>query len=73
MPRPRPWRGDAFEWPYLQAILLQQQARFDEALLRLDRALELAPDYAPAWLWRGYWMLDVDRIDEAGGGVLACP
>ena len=57
--------GDAFEWPYLQAILLQQQARFDEALERMDRALEIAPDYAPAWLWRGYWMLDVDRIDAA--------
>ena len=57
--------GDAFEWPYLQAILLQQQARFDEALERLDRALKIDPDYAPAWLWRGYWMLDVDRSDEA--------
>ena len=57
--------GDAFEWPYLQAILLQQQARFDEALKRMDRALEIEPDYAPAWLWRGYWLLDVDRMDEA--------
>ena len=57
--------GDAFEWPYLQAILLQQQARLDEALERMDRALEIDPDYAPAWLWRGYWLLDVDRIDEA--------
>ncbi|MDE0177092.1 MAG: tetratricopeptide repeat protein [Gammaproteobacteria bacterium] len=57
--------GDAFEWPYLQAILLQQQARFDEALERMDRALEIDPDYAPAWLWRGYWLLDVDRVDEA--------
>ena len=57
--------GEAFEWPYLQAILLQQQARFDEALERMDRALEIDPDYAPAWLWRGYWLLDVDRIDEA--------
>ena len=57
--------GSAFEWPYLQAILLQQQARFDEALERMDRALEIDPDYAPAWLWRGFWLLDVDRIDEA--------
>ena len=57
--------GDAFEWPYLQAILLQQQARFDEALERLDRALQIDPDYAPAWLWRGYWLLDVDRVEEA--------
>lgn len=57
--------GDAFEWPYLQAILLQQQARLDEALERMDRALEIDPDYAPAWLWRGYWLFDVDRIDEA--------
>ena len=57
--------GEAFEWPYLQAILLQQQARFDEALERMDRALEIDPDYAPAWLWRGYWLLDVDRIDDA--------
>ena len=57
--------GDAFEWPYLQAILLQQQAHFDEALERMDRALQIDPDYAPAWLWRGYWLLDVDRVEEA--------
>ena len=56
---------DAFEWPYLQAILLQQQARLAEALERMDRALVIDPDYAPAWLWRGYWLLDVDRIDDA--------
>ena len=46
--------GDAFEWPYLQAILLQQQARLDEALGRMDRALEirsgLRARLALAWL-----------------------
>ena len=36
--------GDAFEWaPTCRAILLQQQARFDEALERMDRALEIDP------------------------------
>ena len=56
---------DAFAWPYLQAILQQQQAHFDKAFAALDRATEIDPTYAPAWLWRGHWLLDMDRLDAA--------
>jgi tetratricopeptide (TPR) repeat protein len=35
------------------------------ALVELERAIELAPDYAPAYLYRGTWLLDLGRTDEA--------
>ena len=38
----------AFEWPYLDAIVLQRLARHDEAVVRLDRALAISADYLPA-------------------------
>jgi tetratricopeptide (TPR) repeat protein len=37
----------AFEWPYLDAIVLQRLARYDEAVARLDNALALSADYLP--------------------------
>jgi tetratricopeptide (TPR) repeat protein len=56
---------EAFEWPYLQAIILQKLARLDEALALLERAIALNPDHAPAWLWQGFWLLDRDQAEAA--------
>jgi tetratricopeptide (TPR) repeat protein len=39
---------DAFEWPYLDAIVLQRLARHGEAAERLKAAVALAPRYLPA-------------------------
>ena len=56
---------DEFEWPYLQALMLAEQGAFESALDRLDRAIEINPGYAPAWLSRGFWLLDQDRVEAS--------
>lgn len=38
----------AFEWSYLDAVVLQRLARYDEAAERLELALAASPDYLPA-------------------------
>ena len=38
----------AFEWAYLDALVLQRLARHGEAASRLEQALKLSPDYLPA-------------------------
>lgn len=37
-----------FEWPYLDAVVLQRLARHAEAATRLREALKISPDYKPA-------------------------
>lgn len=57
--------GDDFRWPYFSARLLADAGRFEEALAALDNALAIDPDYPPAWLWRGSWLLETGRPDAA--------
>src|SRR3989442_12485209 len=38
----------AFEWQYLDALVLQRLARHGEAVPRLEQALKASPDYLPA-------------------------
>ena len=38
----------AFEWAYLDAVVLQRLARHDEAVARLEQALARSPGYLPA-------------------------
>jgi protein O-GlcNAc transferase len=38
----------AFEWPYLDAVVLQRLARHDEAVVRLEKTLAISPGYLPA-------------------------
>jgi tetratricopeptide (TPR) repeat protein len=38
----------AFEWQYLDALVLQRLARHADAVTRLEQALRLSPDYLPA-------------------------
>src|SRR5439155_3038034 len=38
----------AFEWHYLDAVVLQRLARHDDAAIQLKEALTLSPDYLPA-------------------------
>ena len=52
-------------WPYYQALLMAHRGDLDEALAQLGRSLALDPNHAPAWLWRGTWLLDLARVDEA--------
>jgi tetratricopeptide (TPR) repeat protein len=52
-------------WPYLLALLHAESGDSEQALVQMDRALELDPSYAPAWLARGTYLLDADQADEA--------
>ena len=52
-------------WPYLRAQLLAHQGDYEGAIEDLGRALALDGDYAPAWLWRGTWLMDLGRTGEA--------
>ncbi|MDE0192621.1 MAG: tetratricopeptide repeat protein [Gammaproteobacteria bacterium] len=54
-----------FDWPYFRALLHGKAADFDRALTALDEAFAIDADYAPAWLWRGAWLLEQARYDEA--------
>lgn len=54
-----------FRWPYLRALLLADSGQQDAAIAALDSALAIDAGYAPAWLWRGTWMLESDRNAEA--------
>lgn len=54
-----------FEWPYFRALLLGQASDYEGALRALDRAAAIDPDYVPLWLWRGQWLRELGRHDEA--------
>lgn len=54
-----------FRWPYFNAHLVAEDGDYPRALDLLDGALEADADYAPAWLWRGAWLLKSDRGGEA--------
>lgn len=54
-----------FRWPYLRAHLVAEDGDYGRALDILDRAIAIDADYAPAWLWRGSWLLKSDRALEA--------
>jgi Flp pilus assembly protein TadD len=47
------------------ATALQERGRFEEAVRHHDRAIELAPAYAPAYNNRGIALRAMGRIDEA--------
>ena len=54
-----------FEWPYFRALLLGQASDYERALRALDQAAAIDSDYVPVWLWRGQWLRELGRYDEA--------
>lgn len=56
---------DDFRWPYFRANLMALAGDPKQALVVLQQALAIDPDYGPAWLWQGTWLLDDARPDEA--------
>ena len=57
---------DEFDWPYFRALLLARADTDYEAALRsLDAAIALNDGYVPAWLWRGEWLRELERPEEA--------
>jgi tetratricopeptide (TPR) repeat protein len=52
-------------WWYHLARVRAAQGDEIGALTDLERAIELAPDYGPAYYRRGVWMLALGRLEEA--------
>jgi tetratricopeptide (TPR) repeat protein len=52
-------------WPYYQAIALSEISDTQGALERLEAAIAIDAGYAPAWLLRGSWSLELDRPEIA--------
>jgi tetratricopeptide (TPR) repeat protein len=55
----------AFDWPYLDAVVLQRLARHAESASRLRQALTASPDYLPARVKLAEALLEADDLDES--------
>jgi tetratricopeptide (TPR) repeat protein len=55
----------AFEWPYLDGVVLQRLARHAEAAVRFRRALEISPDYLPARVKLAEALFEAGDLDES--------
>lgn len=55
----------AFEWHYLDAIVLQRVARPADAAVQLRAALEITPDYLPARVKLAEALLDAGQLEES--------
>lgn len=53
------------KWHYFRALLVAQRTGAEHAVESIDQVLELDDLYIPAWLWRGTWMMDLARSEEA--------
>ncbi len=55
-----------FDWPYLDAVVLQRLARPSDAVARLETALSIAPDNLPARLRLAEASLDAGDLEKSG-------
>jgi tetratricopeptide (TPR) repeat protein len=55
----------AFEWHYLDAVVLQRQGRPLDAAAQLEAALAASPDYLPAKIKLAESWLDAGKLDES--------
>ena len=56
---------EEFSWVYFRALLIAGEGDRARAMKLLEQALILEPEYVPAWLNRGAWLLDEGHHDEA--------
>ena len=54
-----------FLWPYLRAFAVASGGDLNEAVRAIDAAIVIDAAHAPAWLQRGTWLLDLDRLGDA--------
>jgi len=56
---------NSFRWPYLKAHLLAAMGDIENAVLNIDQAISINPDYAPAYIQKGVWQLDQGFSEQA--------
>ena len=54
-----------FRWAYLLGLLLHDAGDADSAVLQLERALEIRPDYVPALIALGEVQYELNRLEAA--------
>lgn len=52
-------------WVYLQAHVYAELGQTDAALDALEMAIDLNPDYLPAYIAQGFWLNDIGKETEA--------
>ncbi|MEQ9480878.1 tetratricopeptide repeat protein [Coleofasciculus sp. F4-SAH-05] len=57
-------RGQAEDW-FKRGLCLSNLQRYEEALVSCEKAIELAPNYAPVWVLRGKMLYYIERYEEA--------
>lgn len=62
----------AFEWPYLDAFVLDRLARPQDAAARLGQALKIRPDYLPAKVRLGDALLSAGQLSESRAIFRSC-
>ena len=55
----------AFEWHYLDGVVLQRLVRHAEAAVKFKRALEISPDYLPARIKLAEALFEAGNLDES--------
>ena len=55
----------AFKWPYYHGILLAARFDLEQAIEKIDQALSLDPEYAPAYIQKGKLLLDYSQFAAA--------
>jgi tetratricopeptide (TPR) repeat protein len=63
--RARALAPTAFEWPYLDGVVLQRLARHADAATSLEKALEASPSYLPARVKLAEALLDAGDLEPA--------
>ena len=64
--RARALAPKAFRWTYYHAILSKEMERSQAAIELARRAVKLGPDYAPARVRLGDYLMDAGQLDESG-------
>lgn len=57
--------ADDMRWPYLESLALAEQGKIEKALRAMDLAIRLDSSYVPAYLARGYWLIDLGEFQNA--------
>lgn len=54
-----------FKWHYFESLVLASFGDYESALTALEHALSIDAEYAPGWIWKGRWHLELDELREA--------
>ena len=52
-------------WPYFEGLVLASFGEYEDALAALKQALVIDASYAPGWIWKGRWHLELNELDDA--------